>query len=142
MMDWENFYAEGINRVERAERVEGESGGLTDWEILTQRRRDAECAKRFGCVEHVEHVEHVEGERGFLTQRRRDAGAQSAQRGWPCRTCRTCRGGSGRARPPLVLQKKKERCSRSPMIHKRAKLQLAEGGRRGVAREETSARRS
>ena len=57
MMDWENFYAEGINRVERAERVEGESGGLTDWEILTQRRRVRRGDGR------VEHVERVEGER-------------------------------------------------------------------------------
>ena len=39
------------------------------------------------------------------------------------------------AQPPLVLQSMKERCSRSSMIHKRAKLQLAEGGRRGVAQE-------
>ena len=49
----------GIGRVEHVERGEGESGGLTDWEILTQRRRGAECAEGFGRVEHAERVEGV-----------------------------------------------------------------------------------
>ena len=80
MMDW--GVGNGNGRVEHVERGEGESGELTDWEILTQRRRGAECAERFG---RVEHVERVEGDGRFLTQRRREV--------WTCRTCRTCRGG-------------------------------------------------
>ena len=49
-------------------------------------------------------------------------------------------GETGRLAAPFVATAARfaieERCSRSPMIHVRAKLQLAEGGRRGVAREE------
>ena len=52
MMNW--GVGNGNGRVEHVERVEGESGELTDWEILTQRRRDAECAESFSLVERVE----------------------------------------------------------------------------------------
>ena len=45
------------------------------------------------------------------------------------------------ARPPLVLQSMKERSTRSPMIHKRAKLQLAEGVRRGAVAQHDERRR-
>ena len=41
----------GDGRVEHVERVEGE------WEILTQRRRGAECAEGFSRVEHAERVD-------------------------------------------------------------------------------------
>ena len=54
MMDW--GVGNGIGRGEHVERVEGESGGLTDWEILTQRRRVRREVSR------VEHVERVEGD--------------------------------------------------------------------------------
>ena len=64
--------AQRVGRVEHVERVEGESVGLTDWEILTQRRRGAECAERFGRVEHVECVEGVVGRdrRSFCNRRK------------------------------------------------------------------------
>ena len=51
IMNW--GVGSGVGRVEHVERGEGESGGLTDWEILTQRRR-----VRRG----VDRVERVDGD--------------------------------------------------------------------------------
>ena len=68
-------------------------------------------------VRRGEHVERVEGERIFNAEaqrrrvRRGDGRVEHVERV----------EGIGGVRPPLALQSMKERCSRSPMIHKRAK---------------------
>jgi hypothetical protein len=51
-------------KVKNGSRVERE-------DVLTQRRRDAECAEMFGRVEHVERVEGGECESGGSVAPRR-----------------------------------------------------------------------